>query len=68
MLLPDAWMGAVARLFNLVEEEGIWPRACASAYVVMIPKASGGSRPQDQRPITILPVLWRVWSKGVVSE
>ena len=32
----------------------------------MIPKASGGSRPQDQRPITVLDVLYRLWAKGVV--
>ena len=36
------------------------------AYVTMIPKASGGTRPQDQRPITVLDVLYRVWAKGVV--
>ena len=34
----------------------------------MIPKASGGSRPRDQRPITVLEVLYRLWSKGVVME
>ena len=34
----------------------------------MIPKASGGSRPQDQRPITVLEVLYRIWAKGVVQE
>ena len=34
----------------------------------MIPKASGGSRPRDQRPITVLDVLYRIWSKGLVRE
>jgi hypothetical protein len=32
----------------------------------MIPKSAGGSRPQDQRPITVLDVLYRIWAKGVV--
>eukprot|EP00906_Rhabdomonas_costata_P004015 RCo006024 len=32
----------------------------------MIPKASGGTRPQDQRPIAVLDVLYRLWAKGTV--
>ena len=38
----------------------------AKAYVSMIPKASGGTRPCDQRPITVLDLLYRIWAKGVV--
>ena len=37
------------------------------AYVAMIPKAAGGSLPQDQRPITLLDVVYRVWAKGIVN-
>ena len=66
--LPASWMASVARLLNLVEEEGAWPPEWLEAYVVMIPKASGGLRPRDQRPITVLPVLYRLWSKGVALE
>lgn len=66
--LPPAWSEAVARLLNLVEEQGRWPREWLQAYVAMIPKASGGSRPQDQRPVTVLEVLYRLWAKGVVQE
>ena len=51
----------------MVEAAGTWPKMWLQAYVVMVPKASGGVRPQDQRPITILPVLYRLWSKGVVD-
>ena len=32
----------------------------------MIPKSAGGTRPRDQRPITVLDLLYHVWSKGVV--
>jgi hypothetical protein len=66
--LPTPWADAVARLFTLVEQHGRWPSQWVDAYVVMIPKASGGSRPRDQRPITVLDVLYRVWSKGLVRE
>ena len=38
-----------------------------AAYVTMIPKASGGSRPQDQRPITVLDVVYRLWAKGITQ-
>ena len=66
--LPSPWPEAVARLLNLVEAERRWPSAWLEAYVSMIPKASGGSRPQDQRPITVLEVLYRLWAKGIVTE
>ena len=34
----------------------------------MIPKASGGTRPQDQRPITVLDVVYRLWAKGIIQS
>ena len=61
-------MQAVARPFNLAERCGAWPAGWAEAYVVMIPKAAGGTRPEDQRPITVLPLLWRLWGKGVARD
>lgn len=66
--LPVSWASAVARLLQLIEEEGRWPPEWLEAYVAMVPKSSGGSRPQDQRPITVLEVLYRLWAKGVVQE
>ena len=65
-VLPQCWSMAVARILLMVESEGIWPAEWTSAYVAMIPKSSGGSRPQDQRPITVLDLLYRIWAKGVV--
>ena len=58
----------MARLFTPIESNSSWPSEWLDAYVTMIPKAAGGSRPRDQRPITVLEVLYRVWSKGVVLE
>ena len=66
--MPDSWMAAVARLLTLVEEAGCWPTEWLDAYVTMLPKSAGGTRPPDQRPITVLDVLYRMWSKGVVLE
>ena len=59
-------MESVAKLLTLVEAAGQWPSDWLEAYVTMIPKAAGGSRPRDQRPITVLEVLYRIWAKGVV--
>ena len=66
--LPVAWHAALARMLELVEAEGRWPPEWAQAFVTMIPKASGGSRPEDQRPITVLDVPYRLWAKAVVQE
>ena len=64
--LPEVVLLRVVDLLNLVEKEGQWPEEVVHAFVTMIPKSSGGTRPQDQRPITVLDVLYRVWAKGVV--
>ena len=64
--LPDSILQRVADLLSKVERDAVWPRELLHAYVTMIPKASGGSRPQDQRPITVLDILYRVWAKGTV--
>ena len=66
-VLPGIWHDAVARLLSMVEISGVWPSEWVEAYVAMIPKSSGGSRPRDQRPITVLDLLYRIWSKGIYS-
>ena len=45
---------------------GEWPDEVVKSYEAMILKASGGTRPQDQRPITVLDVIYRIWAEGVV--
>ena len=62
--LPLAFLGKVAALFTAVELGGAWPPELLRAYVTLIPKTAGGTRPQDQRPITVLDLMYRVWAKG----
>ena len=62
--LPPTFMARVADLLNLVENTGKWPQEVLAAYVTIIPKASGGTRSQNQRPIRVLDVLYRIWAKG----
>ena len=65
--LPEFFLQRIAVLLTLVEAEGAWPDELLQAYVTMIPKASGGSRPQDQRPITVLDVVYRLWATGITQ-
>ena len=46
----------------------MWPKEWLQAYVVMELKAAGGTRPRDQRPITVLELVYRIWSKGVTMQ
>ena len=66
--LPDTFLAAVAQLLTYVEAAGSWPDEWLDAYVTMIPKSAGGSRPRDQRPITVLDIVYRLWAKGIVLE
>lgn len=66
--LPEEWRSAVARTLMLVEQERRRPEEWLQAYITMVPKAAGGDRPRDQRPMTVLEVLYRVWVKGVTME
>ena len=66
--LPDAWMAAVGNLLTLVEAAGRWPTDWLDAYVTMIPKSSGSMHPREQRPITVLDLVYRIWAKGIVME
>ena len=45
--LPDAILERVADMPTLVERDGTWPDELLQAYIAMIPKASGGTRPSD---------------------
>ena len=73
---PDGWtaeelrlwgphhIAALTALFAAVERLGRWPSGLAAADVVLLPKPGG---PPDQalqrRPITLLPVIYRLWAR-----
>ena len=37
-------------------------KVCLIAYIAMIPKADGDSTPLGQRPLSVLPVVYRLWA------
>ena len=58
--LPLPWFDCLARILRLVEETGVWPDGLLDAYVAMIPKSDGDATPLGQRPLCVLPVVYRV--------
>ena len=60
--LPLPWFSGLAVLLELVESTGIWPQGLLDAYIAMIPKADGDSTPLGQRPLSVLPVVYRLWA------
>ena len=60
LLLP--WFSGLAVLLELVESTGTWPQGLLDAYIAMIPKADDDSTPQGQRPLSVLPVVYRLWA------
>ena len=60
--LPLPWFSGLAILLELIESTGIWPQGLLDAYIAMIPKADGDSTPLGQRPLSVLPVVYRLWA------
>ena len=61
--LPVAWCDGLARILTKVEDVGMWPDVLLDAYIAMIPKGDGDATPPGQRPISVLPVVYR-WTLG----
>ena len=51
----------VAALLALVEDTGAWPQELCRGETILLPKG-GASDPLDRRPITLLPILYRIWA------
>ena len=62
--LPVSWFDGLARIFAKVEELGVWPEGLLDAYIAMIPKVGGDSTPLGQRPLCVLPVVYRIWASA----
>ena len=60
--LPLPWFSGLAIFLELVETSGVWPQGLLDAYLAMIPKVDGDSTPLSQRPLSVLPVVYRLWA------
>ena len=52
----------LALVLRQIETAGRWCQGLFSAYIAMIPKAEGDSTPLGQRPLCVLPVVYRLWA------
>ena len=67
-VLPVSWFDELARILTKVEELGVWPDGLLDASITMIPKSDGDATPLGQRPLTVLPVVYRIWASTRMSQ
>ena len=67
-VLPISWFDQLACILTKVEDLGIWPDGLLDAYIAMIPKAGGDATPLGQRPLSVLPVVYRIWASARMGE
>ena len=67
-VLPVSWFDQLARILGQVEDFGVWPDGLLDAYIAMIPKTDGDATPLGQRPLSVLPVIYRVWAPARMSQ
>ena len=60
--LSLSWFVVLALVLRQIETTGQWPQGLRDAYIAMIPKAEGDSTPLGQRPLCVLPVVYRLWA------
>ena len=60
-------LGLLVHLFDLVEDTGHWPGDLCWASITLIPKGEGGE-PLNLRPITVTPVIYRLWAALRVKD
>eukprot|EP00662_Eupelagonemidae_sp_cell21_P058290 gene58290-biopygen26341 len=59
--LPEPFWRLLAQLLVVVEREHRWPDAILDALISLLPKGEGAG-PLQQRPITVMCLLYRVWA------
>ena len=63
-VLPVSWYDGLARILTKVEDAGVWPDGLLDAKISMIPKVDGDATPLGQRPLSVLPVVYRIWASA----
>ena len=67
-VLPVSWFDELARILSLVEDTGVWPDGLLDAYIAMIPKTDGDATPLGQRPLSVLPIVYRIWASACMGQ
>ena len=66
--LPASWFDGLASILRMVEADCVWPEGLLDAYIAMIPKVDGDATPLGQRPLCVLPVVYRVWASARMMQ
>ena len=66
LCLPNALFDMLAQLLTHIESTGLLPRVLARGFVSLFPKGEG-MLPMQQRPLSVLSQLYRVWA-GIKLE
>ena len=54
-------------LLHIVEDVGVWPGALAHSLISLVTKGEG-ARPEDLRPISVMPLVYRDWASARLRE
>ena len=67
-VLPVSWYDELVRILTKVEDLGVWPDGLLDAYIAMIPKSDGDATPLGQRPLSVLPIVYRIWASARMGQ
>ena len=67
-VLPVACYDGLARILTQVEDTGVWPDGSLDAYIAMIPKTDVDATPLGQRPLSVLPIVYRIWASPRMGQ
>ena len=58
-VLLVAWCDELVRILTMVEDTGVLPDGLLDAYIAMVPKTDRDAAPLGQRPLSVLPIVYR---------
>ena len=67
-VFPVSWFDELACILTFVEDTGVWPDGLLDAYNAMIPKTDGDATPLGQRPLSVLPIVYRIWASARMGQ
>ena len=60
--LPVSWYDGLACILTKVENTGVWPDGLLDSYIATIPETDGDATPWARGPLSVLPIVYRVWA------
>ena len=63
-----SWYDGLARVLTKVEDLGVWSDGLLDAYIAMIPKTDGDAPPFGQRPLSVLPIVYRILASAWMGQ